>query len=204
MELKKMLSGRLYDPTDPVLLEKRTKAHRLSQDYNRTYDTEEEKRRDILAELLPHMGEGTYLQGPVQFDYGEFTTFGTNCFANFNLTVLDTCPVTLGNDVFLGPNCSLVTPLHPLLAEERKTRFKEDGSPYDLEYGAPIVIEDGCWLGSNVTVCGGVTIGRGSVIGAGSVITRDIPSGVIAAGVPCRVIRSITEADSIRNKPELF
>ena len=81
---------------------------------------------------------------------------------------------------------------------------REDGSLYDLEYGAPITIEDGVWLAGNVKVCGGVTIGRGSVIGAGSVVTRSVPAGVVAAGSPCRVIREITQADSVLRKPELF
>lgn len=201
-EEEKMLSGKLYDPSDEFLAAQRIKAHRLSKDYNDTYETEEERRGEILAQLLPHLGKGTYLQGPVQFDYGVYTTFGTNCYANFNLTVLDCCPVTIGSDVFFGPNCSLLTPLHPLLAEERRMRVREDGSLYDLEYAAPITIEDGCWIASNVTVCGGVTIGRGSVIGAGSVVTRDVPPGVLAAGNPCRVIRPLTEADAVLPRGE--
>ena len=76
-------------------------------------------------------------------------------------------------------------------------RFKEDGTVYDYEYAKPIVIEDGCWLATNVTVCGGVTIGKNSVIGAGSVVTRDIPEGCLAVGNPCRVVRKLTEEDSI-------
>ncbi len=83
-------------------------------------------------------------------------------------------------------------------------RFRADGSAYDLEYAKPIKIGDGCWLATGVTVCGGVTIGKNSVIGAGSIVTKDIPSGVFAAGNPCRVIREITEADSINLKKELF
>ena len=83
-------------------------------------------------------------------------------------------------------------------------RAKEDGTLYDLEYAAPIIIEDDCWIASNVTVCGGVTIGKGTVIGAGSVVTKDIPSGVFAAGSPCKVIRKITEADSVSLKKELY
>lgn len=203
-EQKKMLSGKIYDPSDKELEKKRMKAHRLSKDYNNTYEDEWEKRKEIIEQLIPNMGENTYLLGPIQFDYGVFTTFGKNCFANFNFTVLDCCPVTIGNDVFFGPNCSIMTPLHPFISDERKMRVKEDGTLYDLEYAAPIIIEDGCWLASNVIVCGGVTIGKGSVIGAGSVVTRNIPSGVFAAGNPCRVIREITSEDSIELKKDLF
>ncbi len=203
-ELEKMLMGKIYDPSEPILAEKRIRAHRLCRKFNVLDEMDEYDRNAILRELLPHFGEGSFLLGPIQFDYGEFTSFGKNCFANFNFTVLDTCPVTIGNDVFFGPNCSLVTPIHPLLMEERKIRFKEDGTAYDLEYAAPITIEDGVWLASNVTVCGGVTIGKSSVIGAGSVVTRDIPSGVFAAGNPCRVIREVTEEDSIMKKEWLF
>lgn len=144
------------------------------------------------------------MQGPIQFDYGVNTVFGTNCFVNFNFVVLDCCPVVIGNDVFFGPNCTLASPIHPLLIEERKIKLKEDGTAYDIEYAAPIVIEDGCWLASNVTVCGGVTIGKDAVIGAGSVVTRDIPAGTFAAGNPCKVIRKITEEDSITLKKELY
>ena len=204
MNVEKMISGKIYDPSDKKLAEMRCKAHKLSKDYNDTYEDETEKRAKILSELIPNMGKGTYLQGPIQFDYGCFTTFGTNCYANFNLTVLDCCPVKIGNDVFFGPNCSLLTPIHPMLAKERNMRVKEDGTLYDLEYAAPITIGDGCWLATGVQVLGGVTIGKNCVIGAGSVVTRDIPDNCFAAGNPCRVIREIIEEDSIYLKKELF
>ena len=97
----------------------------------------------------------------------------------------------------IGPNVTLATPMHPLLPEERNVRQRQDGSYYNLEYAKPIVIKDDCWLASNVIVCVGVTIGEGSVIGAGSVVTRDIPPHSLAAGNPCRVIRTLTEKDRI-------
>lgn len=203
-ETEKMLLGKIYDPSDTELIRQRTKAHKLSKDYNAAYDSEEEKRTGILKELVPNMGANTYLQGPIQFDYGVYTSFGKNCYANFNLVVLDSCPVNIGNNVFFGPNCTISTPIHPLLPRERELKFKENGSPYNLEYAKPVTIEDDCWLASNVTVCGGITIGKGSVISAGSVVTKDIPSGVFAAGNPCRVIRQITDADSILLKKDLF
>jgi len=203
-EFEKMSAGKLYDPSDKELAKLRLNAHKWSKDYNDTYEDEVEKRAEILKKLCPNLGKGTYLQGPVQFDYGCNLFTGENCYANFNFTVLDCAPVTLGNDVFIGPNCQLVPPIHPLLNEERKMRFKEDGTAYDLEYAKPITIGDGCWLASGVTVCGGVTIGKNCVIGAGSVVTKDIPDGVFAAGNPCKVIRKITEADSVKNKKELY
>lgn len=190
-EKEKMLNGEPYNPADKELAELRAAAHKLSQDYNATYDTEEQKRAEILDGLLPNRGRGTFLQGPVQFDYGVFTTVGENFYANFNLVVLDTCPVVIGDNVFCGPNVTFAAALHFFDPVERRMRFTESGEPYDIELGKPITVGSDCWLASNVTVCGGVTIGDNVVIGAGSVVTRDIPSNCLAAGNPCRVIRQL-------------
>ena len=203
-EKEKMLAGKLYDISDKELVKEYVNSARLCKDYNDTYMTETEKRAEILKELVPNMGKGSGFRGPIWFDYGINITIGEGTFANYNFVVLDCAPVTIGNDVFIGPNVTLGAPVHPLLNEERRSRYKEDGTKYDLEYAKPIVIKDGCWLASSVTVCGGVTIGKNSVIGAGSVVTRDIPEGVFACGNPCRVVRKLTEADSVYLKKELF
>ncbi len=192
-EMEKMLAGEYYDPNDQELLALRTKAHLLSQRYNRIPETEAVERAEVLKELIPDAGEGVYLQGPLQFDYGCNTTIGKNSYANFNLTVLDVCPVRIGANVFMGPNVSLLTPMHPMRWQERNVYQREDGVWTDREYGKPITIGDNCWLGGNVTVCAGVTIGEGCVIGAGSVVVRDIPPNSLAVGNPCRVIRRIEE-----------
>lgn len=202
-EKEKMLVGKIYDPTDETILELRIKAHKLSMQYNSLFE-DDEKRQTILKELIPEQGENLFLQGPIYFDYGVFTSFGKNCYANFNLTVLDTCPVHIGDNVFFGPNCTIATPLHPLRYQERNIKYKENGMPYDDEYGKPITIHSNCWIASNVVITGGVTIGEGCVIGAGSVVTHDIPPHSLAVGNPCRVIRTISEKDSIKYKTELF
>ena len=148
MEQKdRMLAGKIYDPNDGELLALREKCHRLNAAYN-TLSEDDPRRNEILDEMGIQRGKGTYLQGPIYFDYGCFTSFGERCYANFNLTVLDTCPVKVGNDVFLGVNVSLVTPLHPLRYQERNAYLRDDGVLTDQEYGKPIVIEDNCWIAS--------------------------------------------------------
>ena len=195
MEKEKMLAGQLYDPADEELSALRLKARKLARRYNNTDEDNVEELNAILAELVPNRGEGTFFQAPVHFDYGCFITFGKMCGANFNFMVLDCCPITIGDNVIFGPNCTLAAPMHPLCPQERNVRVRENREFYNLEYAKPIKIGSDCWLASNVTVCGGVTIGEGCVIGAGSVVTRDIPAQSMAAGNPCRVIQQITESD---------
>ena len=196
-EKEKMLAGKLYDPSDAELTALLVKARKLARRYNQTDEDEPEKRTAILRELLPNTPNLPSLQAPVYFDYGCNTTFGKFSGANFNFTCLDVCPVHIGDNVMIGPNVTLATPMHPLLPEERNVRRRENGSFYNLEYAKPITIEDNCWLAANVVVCGGVTIGEGSVIGAGSVVTRSIPPHSLAVGNPCRVIRTIGEQDGM-------
>ncbi len=200
-EREKMLAGELYDPNDEELLNARTAAHILCKEYNLTDETQKEARKEILSKLLPSAeGKNAYLQGPIYFDFGTNTSVGKNFYANFNFTVLDICPVTIGDNVFIGPNVSVLTPLHPLLPSERNLYLSEKGYATDREYGAPIRIGDDCWIAGNVTVLAGAEIGSGCVIGAGSVVTGKIPSGYLAYGNPCRPIRKITQADGMKFK----
>ena len=201
-EQEKMIAGKIYDPNESELQTMRTYAHKMCNRYNKL-DEDDEQRKEIL-DMLIDQNNGVYLQGPIYFDYGEFTTFGKNCYANFNFTVLDCAPVTIGDNVYFGPNVTIATPMHPLLAKERNMFKREDGVMTDYEYAKPITIKSDCWIASNVVICGGVTIGQGTVIGAGSVVTRDIPDGVLAAGNPCKVIRKLTEQDSIKLKKQLW
>ena len=201
-EKEKMLAGKIYDSTDSELVSLRTKAHRLSKEFNDLLENDG-RRIEILKEL-GIAGDAFYLQGPVQFDYGCFTSIGKNSYANFNLTCVDCCPVTIGDNVFIGPNVSLLTPMHPLRWQDRNQYLKADGTATDKEYAKPITIGDNCWLAGNVTVCGGVTIGEGCVIGAESVVTRDIPANTLAVGVPCRPIREITAEDALESSRALL
>lgn len=195
-EMEKMLNGQWYDTSDPQLTTQRDYARDMSEKYNRTTESETQLRQDLLKQLLKSIGEQTELHPSIKFDYGCNTSIGDRCFINFNSVFLDCAKISLGNDIFVGPNTSFLTPIHPLLARERNRRTAPDGHSYMLECCKPITVEDNVWLGGDVTVLPGVTIGHDSVIGAGSVVTKDIPPGVVAAGNPCRVLREISEDDA--------
>lgn len=203
-EEEKIKAGVLFCPGDPMLKAIKLKTHNLNVDYNRTYEDETEKRAAILKEMLGSFGSGSFIQGPIAFHYGTHTHIGKNFFGNFNLTVQDDAEVTIGDNCNFGPNVTIVTPIHPMLVDERKTIRTADGTIKRLCYAKPVHVGNDCWLGASVTICPGVTIGNGCVIGAGSVVTRDIPDNSFAAGVPCRVIREITEKDSMKYKPEIL
>lgn len=198
---QKMLAGRPYRPDTKELSDLSATAHRLCQKYNQLDQNETAAREKVLDQLIGQRGAGCYLQGPIYIDYGRFVSLGENFYANFNLTILDTCPVKIGDNVMMGPNVSLVTPIHPLCWQQRNTRRQADGKLATIEYGAPITIGNNCWLASNVTICSGVTIGDGCVIGAGAVVTRDMPANSLVLGVPAKAVRQITEQDRLDNFP---
>jgi maltose O-acetyltransferase len=82
----------------------------------------------------------------------------------------------------------LLTAAHPVDPEARRAGW---------EYGDPITLADNVWLSGGVIVCPGVSIGQDTVVGAGAVVTRNLPAGVIAAGVPARVLREIGDGDRV-------
>ncbi len=203
-EDERRAKGLLFSPADPELKAIKLRTHNLNIDYNKTYEQETEKREKILSEIIGSLGEGSFLQGPIYFHYGIHTEIGRNFFANFNLTVQDDAEVTIGDNCNFGPNVTIVTPIHPMLPDERYIMLDAEGNKKHLCYAKPVHIGNDCWFGASVTVCPGVTIGDGCVIGAGSVVTRNIPPHSFAAGVPCRVIRTLTESDSIERMPEVL
>lgn len=203
-EEEKINAGVLFSPADPELKAMKLKTHNLDVDYNMTHEDETEKRNAILREILGDFGEGGFIQGPIFFHYGCHTHIGKRFFGNFHLTVQDDAQVTIGDDCNFGPNVTIVTPVHPMLSEERNGLYLPSGEKKRLCYAKPVKIGNSCWFGACVTVCPGVTIGDNCVIGAGSVVTRDIPANSFAAGVPCRVIRSLGPEDSMENYPEIL
>lgn len=186
-EKEKMKQGMLYDPGfDEDLAAERARCKDLCFDYNHLKPSQIEAQKVIIRELFGKTGQHFYITAPFWCDYGYNIEVGENFYTNHNCVILDGAKVTFGDSVFIAPNCIFSTAGHPLDAQQRDM---------GLEYAYPITVGDHVWFGASVTVLPGVTIGSNTVIGAGSVVNRDIPSGVIAVGNPCRVLRPITEED---------
>ena len=203
-EEEKIFAGKFFSPGHPDLVAIKLRCHNLCTEYNRTFEDEYEKRAELLPQIFAELGENSRIQGPLTVHYGKHTTIGKNFFGNFNLTIQDDAKVTIGDHVNFGPNVTIVTPQHPLLPDERNGMKTKDGRTLRLCYAEPVTIGNNCWFGGNVVVCPGVTIGDNCVIGAGSVVTKDIPANSIAVGNPCRVLRTLSDADSMKHRPELF
>lgn len=203
-EEEKIFAGVLFSPGNPELKQIKLRSHNLCSEYNRTFEDETEKRNELVQQIFGSFGEAGFIQGPMYIHYGVHTKIGDRFFGNFNLTIQDDAPVTIGSDCNFGPNVTIVTPIHPMLPDERRMILDKDRIERHMCYAKPVSIGNDCWFGANVVVCPGVIIGDNCVIGAGSVVVKDIPANSFAAGNPCRVIRTITEADSMKYKPEIL
>ncbi len=195
-EFEKMTSGLLYDSSNEDLWNRRVRARLLVEKFNQSSIANLKERNAILKELIPHSGEEMYVEPNLRVEYGENIYVGDNFFMNFDGQILDVAPVHIGNNVLIGARVTIATPVHPLDAYERRP-FKIGDRLTTYEYAKPITIEDDVWVASSVTICGGVTIGKGAIIGAGSVVTRDIPAGYFACGVPCKPKRLVTDKDKM-------
>lgn len=179
-EFKKMITGQMYDAGDAELKALRQIKHNYMAKFNSELDGD--KRSQLLKNWLGSTGKNIYMEANFACDYGSNIYLGENFYANFNTTMLDVCEIRIGKNAMFGPNCQLLTPLHPLDAEERIA---------GLEFGAPITIGDNVWLGGGVTILPGVTLGHNVVVGAGSVVTKSFGDNVVLAGNPARVIKTL-------------
>ena len=178
---QRMADGDFY-VADDVLAAHTKRAVRLLSLYEQAHPTDPDIARYLLAQVIGSVGEGVDIRPPLRVDYGHNITIGDGSWVNFGLTALDVAPIVIGQDVLIGPNCSLYTAIPPTEPGPRRAKW---------ESAAPITLGDNVWLGGSVVVCPGVTIGENSIIGAGAVVTRSVPANSIAVGNPARVIRAL-------------
>lgn len=185
---EKLHTREIYVPTEyPELMKKQSECLDLLFEYNSLRPSETEKKTALLKKMFAEIGEGCYIETPFHANFGgAHVHFGKNIYANFNLTLVDDTHIYVGDNTMFGPNVTLATAGHPVLPELREKAY---------QFNIPIHIGKNCWIGAGSVILPGVTVGDGSVIGAGSVVTKDIPSGVVAVGNPCRVLRKIGDRD---------
>lgn len=187
-EWEKMQAGLVYNDFDRDLFDRRVEAKKIFREYNRTADDEIDKRKELMQRLFKSVGKNVWIEPDFRCEFGKNIAIGDDVYINFGCVILDCGQVSIGKGTLIGPNVGLFSGNHTTDAEERA-----NGGLIPK----PITIGDRVWLCGNVSVVPGVTIGNDTIIGAGSVVTRNIPSGVIAAGNPCRVLREITDKDKI-------
>ena len=181
------VSTLIYDPGDADILEQQMEYQELLYDYNMTRPSEGDRRTALLKEMFAEIGENCYIEPPLHSNMGgHHVHFGRNIYANYNLTLVDDTHIYVGDYTMFGPNVTIATAGHPILPELRQR---------GLQYNMPVRIGKNCWLGAGVIILPGITIGDDVVVGAGSVVTKDIPSGVVAVGNPCRILREVGEHD---------
>lgn len=200
-----MLVGLPYLANTEHLIRARVKARRLQNEYNKTQPTSalddpnfklsdgqtlmDDTRKKLLSQLLELPEEQVAkveIEPPFYVDYGTNIKPEGAFYANYNTTILDCSEVRLGDGVLFGPNISIYCGTHSVSVKERKLA---------LERSLPVSIGKDTWVGGGTIIMAGVNIGQGCTIGAGSVVTRNIPDWSVAAGSPCRVLRTLTEEE---------
>ncbi len=177
-EMEKMLAGELYDPTAPDVQAEQLAAHRWLARYNASLGRTPSERRELLAERLGAVGDGSEIRPPFHCDYGFNIRLGAGVFLNFNCVILDVAKVSIGDRTQIGPGVQILAADHPRDPAERAS---------GLEFGQPVRIGRNVWIGAGAIILPGVRIGDDALIGAGSVVTRDVPAGATAFGNPARV-----------------
>ena len=187
-EKEKSLTGKLYRAADHELFTERQNTKELIFRFNSLPPSEVDTRNEIVRTLFCKTGEKFTIEPPFHCDYGSNISIGANFYSNFNLIILDCAEIIIGDNVLIGPNVGIYAASHPVSHELRSL---------DYEFAFPVNIGNNVWIGGGVVINPGITIGDYSVIGSGSIVTRDIPSNVVAAGNPCRVLREISDKDKI-------
>ncbi len=184
---ERMLRGELYIADDPDNEAEFARVQELLARFNGSPPGAWEERDALLRRTLRHVGEGVVVRAPFYCEYGAIE-IGDRTFINVDAVMLDVAPITIGASCQIATKVQLLTATHPIDPEPRRIGW---------EYAQPITLGDNVWLGGGVIVCPGVTIGQDTVVGAGGVVTKDLPAGVVAAGVPARVVREIGEHDRV-------
>ncbi len=194
-EYEKCMAGEPFDGSSPEITAMALRNKRLLQQLRNTDYADNEEKQRIYREMFGSIGDDVYIDIDFRCEYGRNIHFGNKVIVNMNCTFLDNNRIIIGNKVMIAPDVKIFTAPHSVNLSERMPDRDRPGASICDTIALPVTIEDGVWIGGNVTILPGITIGRNSVIGAGSVVVKDIPANSIAIGNPCHVIKSIDADD---------
>lgn len=138
-------------------------------------------RRAVAGPLLAQVGKDVNIEAGAAFGSGAQIVLGDRSGLGVDADIHG--PVTIGDDVMMGPRCTILTRNHRI--DDVTVSMNQQGFG-DYQ---PVVIEDDVWIGANVTIMPGVRVGTGSVLAAGAVVAHDVPPFSIVGGVPAKVLR---------------
>lgn len=175
-ELEKLEAGLEYDFSDPDVNARKLHAVEGCAKLNAL--------AAAAAELFGSAGCCPTVLPTFSCDNGKNIHVGDNFLANYNVTILDIAPVTMGDNVMIGPHTLITTVGHPLSPKKRRAH---------LAQASPVRIGNDVWIGGNVTILPGVTIGNNVIVAAGAVVNKDVPDNCVVGGVPAKIIRELED-----------
>ncbi|MFD1454267.1 sugar O-acetyltransferase [Levilactobacillus lanxiensis] len=181
-ELQKLEAGEPYHFLDSEVAARKARAAQLCQEFNAIPATDPDAQTAKIKEILGSHGERVSVQATFNCDNGQNIHVGEDFLSNYNLTILDIAPVTIGSHVMIGPNVDIYTVNHPLTSVGRREY---------LAQASPVIIGNDVWIGGKVAIMPGVTIGNNVVVAAGAVVTANVADNTLVGGVPAKPIRSL-------------
>ncbi|SHI14351.1 sugar O-acetyltransferase [Ferrimonas marina] len=185
-EYEKMISGLPFDGGDESITTLRDRAFSLQHQI--AHCASFDATQPLFRALLGAVGEGSLIRTPFSCEFGQTISIGRNTFLNTGVVMLDGAPISLGDNVMVGPSVQFYSASHSLNHLERRQW---------QTICQPIRVENDAWIGGNAVINQGVTIGARAIVAANSVVNRDVPADCLVGGAPARVLKRLDGTESV-------
>ncbi|MFC6290912.1 sugar O-acetyltransferase [Levilactobacillus angrenensis] len=182
-EKEKMVTGELFNVYDPELVAERGAARDQVEALNALGESDPEESTRRVKALFGATGDAVEVHATFRCDYGYNISVGEDFFANYDCTILDVAPVTIGKHCLLGPKVQIYSVNHPA-----DPKLRRNGA---MGIGKPVTLGDDVWVGGGAIICPGVSLGSNVIVAGGAVVTKSFGDNVVVGGNPARVIKNL-------------